>query len=75
MFDSPTTLPQDDVSPVAEVATRPATLITEQQVMFSTAVALSASKSRRMVRKERRHKASRHSFLDASLMQREMHRL
>jgi len=75
MSNSPTALPEDGVSPDTDAQTPPVALITEQQVMFSTAVALSASKSRRMVRNERRQKASRHSFLDASLMQREMHRL
>jgi hypothetical protein len=75
MSNSATTLPQNDVSPVADAQSRPATLITEQQVRFSTAVALSAPTRQQTRRKARRHNASRHSFLDASLMRREMHRL
>ncbi|MCV7199952.1 hypothetical protein [Mycobacterium angelicum] len=88
------TLPiEDDVpaSPVDAIELRrSATLITEQEVLLASAVALSSAPRRRGVfaairsllvasadapRRERRHYPPRHAFLEDSRMAREMHRL
>ncbi|MCV7079067.1 hypothetical protein [Mycobacterium szulgai] len=88
------TLPLEDDGPASRIGDvelrHPATLITAQEVLLASAVALSSAPRRRGVLatirslfvasadspgRERRHYPPRHAFLEDSRMAREMHRL